>query len=111
MATTEQSHSSRLLEQLCEIQFTVSGFWEVDAMKVFLDRLTEHSIPLVRARKPIYVMGDFLDFIPQDQETATAIAEHLSNARKFGLQRVAILNASPLMKLQYKRVSAGLDVG
>ena len=36
--------------------------------------------------------------------------DHLLNARKFGLKRVAIMGASALVKLQYKRLSDGIEV-
>lgn len=110
METIEKSYSTRLLEEHCELHFSCSGFWKLQEMLELLEQLNETVLPLVKARKPIYALGDYEGFVPQDKDTAEAIESHLKNAVKFGLKRVAIVQASPLMKLQYKRLSKGLDV-
>ncbi|MEM7666186.1 MAG: STAS/SEC14 domain-containing protein [Pseudomonadota bacterium] len=110
MATTETSYSTRLLEEHCEVHFSCSGFWKLEGMLELLEQLNDTVLPLVKARKPIYALGDYEGFVPQDKDTADAIQAHLKNAVKFGLKRIAIVQASPLMKLQYKRLSKGLDV-
>ena len=93
-----------------EICFAVSGLWQLDKMESFLRGLTKAAIPIVEARKPIRVLGDMSGFVAQTRETGTAIQDHLMNARKFGLKRVAIIGASALVKLQYKRLSDGIEV-
>lgn len=110
MATAARSHSNRLLAEHSEVHFACAGFWDLEGMKVLLGQLNETSLPLVKERKAIYALGDFTNFVPQDRETAEAIRDHLMNARDFGLKRVAIVGASPLMKMQYKRLSQGLEV-
>ncbi len=79
-------------------------------MNTFLEELNETAMPLVLRRVPMYGFGDFTDFVPQDQHTADAIRNHLRGSVKAGLKRVAIIGASPLVRLQYKRLSGGLDV-
>ena len=93
-----------------EICFAVSGLWHLDKMESFLRGLTKAAIPIVEARKPIRVLGDMSGFVAQTRDTGTAMRDHLLNARKFGLKRVAIMGASALAKLQYKRLSDGIEV-
>ncbi|MGB3711373.1 MAG: STAS/SEC14 domain-containing protein [Erythrobacter sp.] len=110
MATATRSSYDRLLEEHCEVHFGCSGFWDRESMAALLDQLNQTTLPLVKARKPIYAAGDFTDFVPQDRETADLIQRHLHGAMEFGLKRVAIVGASALMKIQYTRLSKGLDV-
>lgn len=93
-----------------EVHFTISGFWELEDLKGFLAELDDASLPLVKARKRIHALGDMEGFVPQSREAGEAIRDHLNNARKFGLEKIAIVKGSPLTKMQYKRLSAGLVV-
>lgn len=110
MSVTQTFHSADLVENQNEVHFACGGFWNVDMMREFLDQLNATTAPLVKADRPIYAMGDFTKALPQDRETADLVASHLRKAAGFGLKRIAIINATPLMKMQYKRVSQGLDV-
>lgn len=110
MATVAPDHSLQLVEHQCELHFSISGFWDQSSMQGFLDEMNQTVLPLMKARKPIYALGDFSDFVPQDRATSDAIGNHVQGAVDFGLKRVAIVNASPLVTLQYKRLSAGLEV-
>lgn len=110
MGVRETFYSSDLHEAQCEIHFACAGFWEPETMRAFLDQLNAKTLPLVKAGKPIYALGDFTDALPQDRETADLVAEHLRNAANFGLKRIAVVKATPLMKMQYRRVSKGFEV-
>ena len=72
--------------------------------------LDDASLPLVKARKRIHALGDMDGFVPQSREAGEAIRDHLNNAQKFGLEKIAIVKGSPLTKMQYKRLSAGIAV-
>ena len=111
METIAPSSSVSFDESYGEVHFAISGFWELEAMHGFLEQLNEASLPIIKARQPIRVLGDMDGFVPQSREAGDAIRDHLMNARKFGLERIAILKGSPLTKMQYKRLSAGIDVG
>lgn len=110
MAVIENIQSAELIEDRCELHFACAGFWNPQIMSEFLDLLNETCKPLVMARKPIYALGDFTDALPQDRETTALVRDHLENARHFGLKRVGVVGATALMKIQYKRVAANLDV-
>lgn len=110
MATTAKSHSITLVEARGEVHFAIAGFWDFEAMESFLDEINVAVLPLMKARRRIHALGDFGDFMPQDRQTGDAIRDHLMNARKFGLEKIAIVKASPLTQMQYKRLSDGLEV-
>ena len=93
-----------------EVHFAVSGFWDIERMGSFLRGLSKTALPLVDLDGPIHAFGDMTDFVAQNRETGDAIRDHLVQSRKFGLTRVAIFGASSLVKLQYARLSDGLDV-
>ncbi|TRD12284.1 hypothetical protein FGU71_10705 [Erythrobacter insulae] len=110
MIVIAPSHSVVLYEELAEVHFSISGFWDLEGMTAFLGKLDATSLPLVKARRPIVVFGDFTDFVPQDRATGDAIRAQLLNAQKFGLRRVSIIGASALVKMQYRRLSDGIEV-
>ncbi len=110
MANNEPFYSVTLLEDQCELHSVISGFWTVDQFQDYFDDVNGKAASLIEARSPMYALVDFTDFVPQDQATGEAIRDHLLLAHKVGLKRVAILGASPLVRLQYKRLSSGLDV-
>lgn len=110
MTLAERTHSHRLLEEQCEVHYACSGFWDQDGMRHLLGLLSEAVIPLIKAGKPIYAMGDFTGYVPQDRETADLIGRHLAASQQAGLRRSAVVGASPLVKMQYKRISQGIDV-
>jgi hypothetical protein len=110
MEDLKKSHSSTLIEEHCEVHTAIAGFWSRDAIQEYFDSVNETAIPLMKARKPIYTVVDFTGFVPQDRETSEAIRDHLVTCVKFGLQRIAIIGASPLTMMQYKRLSQGIEV-
>ena len=48
--------------------------------------------------------------MPQNRETAQAIRDSLLTGQKNGLKRFAVVSAAPLVKLQYQRITDGLEV-
>lgn len=110
MAQNERVCTAHLVEEHCELHYKCGGFWDVSNVQEMFDTLNRASAPLAKAGKPIYSLGDFSEAIPQDQETAEKIGEYLKEAAKFGLKRTAIYEAPALMKLQYRRLSKGIEV-
>ena len=93
-----------------EVYFEIGGFWKLAEMQAFLRELNEAAAPIVAQRTPIRVLGEMEGFLPQDRQTGEAIRNHLMMSRKYGLQRVAIVSAPVLVKLQYRRLSQGIEV-
>lgn len=93
-----------------EVHFAVSGLWTIEHMDSFLRGLTKAAVPIVERRLPIQVFGDMTGFVAQTRGTGEAIRDHLMMSQQYGLQRVAIMGASSLVKMQYKRLSNGIKV-
>lgn len=93
-----------------ELFFSIAGFWHLDDMKRFLDDLARAAGPFIKAGKPFTALGNLAQFVPQDRATAGAIRDSLLLASRNGLVRFAVVSPPPLVKLQYKRIGAGLDV-
>ena len=93
-----------------EVSFVIAGFWTADKIRPFLAELDRHATPIALAKRPIHAIGDMSDFVPQGRDTAAEIADHLQRSKRAGLRRVAIIDPPPLVKLQYKRVSEGIEV-
>jgi hypothetical protein len=96
--------------EMGEVYFEISGFWKLAEMKAYLRELNDAAAPIVAQRIPIRVLGEMEGFLPQDRQTGEAIRDHLMMSRRYGLQRVAIVSAPVLVKLQYRRLSEGIEV-
>lgn len=107
---TERVIHARLVEDHCELHYECGGLWNVDNIDEMFDVLGRTSVPLLKAGKPIYALGDFTRAIPQDRATAQKIADHLQTAAKAGFKRSSIVNATALSKMQYKRMAEGVEV-
>jgi hypothetical protein len=110
MTNFDNFYSSELHEEHCEVHFTCGGFWTPEIMREFFADTRKTTLPLLQARKPIYAIGDLTKALPQDRATADVQAEELRNSIKFGLKRMAIVNAGSLMKMQYRRVVQEIEL-
>ncbi|MEL6531199.1 MAG: hypothetical protein AAGK01_05920 [Pseudomonadota bacterium] len=110
METTRPKYTVALDEARSEFHSSIGGFWSTDSIQEYFDAVNEATMPLLKARSPIYALVDFSDFVPQDRATGDAIRDHLHMSKKYGLKRLAILGASPLTTMQYKRLSDGINV-
>jgi hypothetical protein len=93
-----------------EVHFAIGGYWDLEGMKRFLFDLGEAAKPFMKAKASFAVLGDFKDFMPQDRATADAIRDSIDAGSRNGLRRFAVLNASPLVRMQYRRIAAGTEV-
>lgn len=93
-----------------QLQFVISGFWELEEMSIFLKDLAKAAHPLIEDNIGYSALGDLSAFVPQDRATADAIRDSLLLASRHGLKRFAVVSPPPLVKMQYRRIAAGLDV-
>ncbi len=110
MATKAPSHSISVLVDKREIHTSISGFWTREEIDGYITAVNAEAFPLIKNPGPIVALVDFTDFVAQDRETSDAIRNHLAGAGEVGLKRIAALGASPLVRLQYKRLSDGIEV-
>lgn len=107
---TEKVIKARLNEERCELHYECGGLWNSENIDEMFGVLGKTSMPLLKAGRPIYAVGDYSKAIPQDRATAEKISQHLDQAAKAGFKRSAIVGASALFKLQYKRVAKSVEV-
>ncbi len=110
MSDLEPRFEANLIEAHNIVWTKISGFWTSDKIQAYFDAVNETSMPLVKARKPIFAMVDLGDFVAQDRATGDAITDHLQQACKFGMTKLAVIGASALVKIQYRRLSKGVHV-
>lgn len=93
-----------------EMFFSLSGYFHMEDIKAFMREANKRAAPLVEKGKTVHLLGDLEGFVPQSRDVAERLRIHLDASRELGLQRIAIINGSPLASLQYKRVSRGIDI-
>ena len=92
-----------------ELYFAIAGFWTLEDMTAFLNELARAAGPFIKSQQAFTAMGNLEDFVPQDRATADAIRDSLLLATKNGLTRFAVISPPPLVKMQYRRITEGLD--
>lgn len=110
MSVMTPTHSITADAGRAELHFAIGGYWDRAGMERFLGELGEVARPFLKDRAPFTVLGDFKDFMPQDRATADAIRDSIETGSRNGLKRFAILNAAPLVRMQYRRIAAGTEV-
>lgn len=94
-----------------EVYFAVSGFFSLEQMNAALRELDKAAYPIAKAGKPVRVFGDMTGFVAQDRATGEAIRDHLVRSLEAGLQKVALVAPSALVRMQYEQLSQGVNVG
>ncbi|MBD2841387.1 STAS/SEC14 domain-containing protein [Erythrobacter rubeus] len=110
MSTLAPVHSISVDLDHAEVHFAVGGFWTTDAMGDFLADLAKAATPFLKSQEPFSALGDLREFVPQNRDTAAAIRDSLLTAQKNGLTSFAVVSAAPLVKLQYQRITDGVEV-
>jgi hypothetical protein len=96
-------------DRMREIHWTAVGLWEEkDAYQLYHELLAQ-SKPFRDDRKGFRVMGDLREFRVQKAD----IAEHMRNSQEtsaqLGVDRMAIVYSSTLLKQQFRRISDALE--
>ncbi|MBI1404198.1 MAG: hypothetical protein GC147_13430 [Porphyrobacter sp.] len=110
MSTMAPAHTISSDHSHAEVHFAIAGYWDLAGMKQFLFDLGEAAKPFMRAGTPFCVLGDFSGFVPQDRETSNAIRDSIAAGARNGLKRFAVLSASPLVQMQYRRIAQDTEV-
>ena len=110
MAVMTPTHTITADATRAELHFAIGGYWDRAGMERFLGELAAVAQPFMKAHAAFTVLGDFKDFMPQDRATADAIRNSIEAGARNGLRRFAVLNAAPLVRMQYRRIAAGTEV-
>jgi len=97
-------------EERRELHHAASGHWDEESVKSFLFKMAEKAAPFLSDDKPFSTLADFTGAVAQSQESAEIIRKNLEISRQFGLERIAVVGATALVRLQYKRLNECMDV-
>jgi hypothetical protein len=92
-----------------EVQYCVSGLWDMATMVRFQSELLAKSKPLIEADRKIHALGEMSDFVTQTREISDAMRLVITESAKLGVVKTAIVGGSMLMKMQYKRLSSDIN--
>jgi hypothetical protein len=110
MSVMSPTHTISADLDRAEVHFTIGGYWDPEGMKRFLFDLGEAAKPLMKRREPFCALGDLREFVPQDRDTSNAIRDSIIAGKHNGLRRFAVLSASPLVRMQYRRIAQAVEV-
>lgn len=92
------------------VSFRVSGFWELEPVRDLLRDMDAKAAPLVASGRPFDGLGILREMATQTRDVADYLRRHLERSREAGLRRVAIIDPPALVRIQYQRISNGLEV-
>ena len=110
MADLAPSFEVSVDEERRELHFMTSGFFDKASMDAFLEEISSKAAPLLSRKGAIRAFGDLTDYVAQSREIGEIMAETLRRAEESGIERTAIVITSPILKMQYARVSEGRNV-
>ncbi len=92
-----------------EIHWTVVGLFDQQKIGELFSALLESSKPFRDDRKGFRVLGDLRDFAVQQREVAEMMETSQEVSAQLGVDRMAIVYSSMLVKQQFRRVSDALE--
>ena len=104
------SHVIKLDEERAELYFATKGFFTPEAMEAFLKEMVGTAMPLIDRGRTVDVIGDLTEFVPQDRPTSGSIRNSLLEGAGNGLGKFAVVSSSPLVRMQYRRITEGVNV-
>ncbi|MEP5938601.1 MAG: STAS/SEC14 domain-containing protein [Erythrobacter sp.] len=92
-----------------EIHWSASGLWD-DATLVELQKsLLRKAKPFLEDQRGFRVLGDLREFSVQPRDMAEKMRQSQESSAQLGVDRMAILVSSVLVKQQFRRVSEALE--
>ena len=109
MQTLAPEFSVTRVEHPREIHWTATGLLDQAKLAQLFSTLLETSKPFRHDKKGFRVLGDLREFAVQPREIAALIEQSQQASADYGVDRMAILCTSMLVKQQFRRVSDALD--
>lgn len=92
------------------VRFSASGLWGPEQVAEGSAKIGAAIAPFVQDRSGFSILGDYSEAIVQPRDTADSIRQSFAAAKKLGLKRIAVINAPPLVKMQYQRLSDLVEI-
>ncbi len=94
-----------------EVHYELNGLFTQDNIPALMKALYKASEPFILEKVGFRVMGDLREFSVQTKEIAPYMQASQDASASFGVDKMAIIYSSMLVKQQFKRVSTALDLG
>ena len=109
METLAPSFSVSRNDARREIFYSLSGLLTLEVMDQLFAELLGKARPYIDDRKGFRVLGDLRDMTVQTREVADRIKLSQDTSARVGVDKMAILYRSTLMKQQFRRASDALE--
>ena len=109
MQTLVPDYYVKRIETPREIHWAASGLLDEAKLNELFSTLLTTSKPFRDDKKGFRVLGDLREFAVQPREIAALIEQSQQASAQYGVDRMAILCTSMLVKQQFRRVSDSLE--
>ena len=110
MTSFKPSYSASIDEARRELHFVSSGFFDEEAMTGLQTEIGKVAAPFLSKGIRFRAFGDLSGYMVQTKEISDKMMIVLERAEQIGIERVAIVIKSAIVRLQYARVSEGRNV-
>lgn len=111
MTTLAPTFSVTRNQELREVYYTVSGLFTVEKIEELFAELIKVAKPFMDDRKGFRALGDMREFSVQTREVVEQLQLSQDTSAKVGVDKMAIVYSSVLVKQQFRRVSDALQLG
>ncbi len=111
MTTLAPTFSVTRNEELREVYYTISGLFTVEKIEELFAELITLARPFIDDRKGFRALGDMREFSVQTREVVDKMQMSQDTSAKVGVDKMAIVYSSVLVKQQFRRVSSALELG
>ena len=92
-----------------EIHWTAAGLLDEATLNQLFSLLLAESKPFRDDKKGFRVLGDLREFLVQTREISVLLEQSQTASAAYGVDKMAILYTSILMRQQFRRVSDALE--
>lgn len=109
METLAPSFSVKRNDAMREVYYTLSGLFSLQDIDALFSELLKASEPFIEDREGFRVLGDLREFTVQTREVGEKMRLSQETSAKVGVDKMAIVYSSVLLKQQFRRVSEALE--
>ena len=110
MQTLAPSHEVSTVAHKREVHYSATGLWTLEAIADLQKSLYGASKSFIEAGQKFRVLGDLTDFPVQPGPIAEQMQKIQEASAQLGVERMALVIPSALVRLQFRRVSAALVI-
>lgn len=109
MQTLAPSFTVQRNQEAREVYWSAAGLWTEETLTALQADLLKAAKPFIDDRRGFRVVGDLREFAVQPRDLAEKMRESQEASAQVGVDRMAILVSSVLVKQQFRRVSEAME--